>query len=60
MSEELFNYNVQTVGKLFNNGMQLLWPFRDKYENVLIFVTTPSFYGEDIRLYVISKSDLFN
>lgn len=26
MSEELFNYNVQTVGKLFNNGMQLLWP----------------------------------
>ncbi|KAE9533284.1 hypothetical protein AGLY_009325 [Aphis glycines] len=39
MSEEIFKYNFQIVGKLFNDAMQLLWPSGVKYENVLLFVT---------------------
>ncbi|KAL4091382.1 hypothetical protein QTP88_026081 [Uroleucon formosanum] len=44
ISEELFKCNFQTVGKLFNDAMQLLWPSGVKYENVLLFVTDASPY----------------
>uniref|UniRef100_A0A2S2PHA5 DUF659 domain-containing protein n=1 Tax=Schizaphis graminum TaxID=13262 RepID=A0A2S2PHA5_SCHGA len=50
MSEELFKCNFQTVGKLFNDAMQLLWPSGVKYENVLLFVT-------DVAPYMVKAAD---
>lgn len=50
MSEELFKCNFQTVGKLFNDAMQLLWPSGVKYDNVLLFVT-------DAAPYMVKAAD---
>lgn len=48
--EEHFKYNFQTIGKLFNDAIQLLQPYGVKYENVLLFVT-------DATPYIVKKSD---
>ncbi|KAL4122676.1 hypothetical protein QTP88_014961 [Uroleucon formosanum] len=50
MSEELFKCNFQTVDKLFNDAMQLLWPSGIKYENVLLFVA-------DAAPYMVKAAD---
>lgn len=37
--EHLEKSNHQTIAKLFNDFMSLLWPSRVKHENLLLFVS---------------------
>jgi len=47
MCEVLEKCNFQTIGKIFNDAMNLLWPSGVKYDEVLFFVSdAPSYYGE--------------
>jgi hypothetical protein len=39
MCEELEKCNFQTIGKIFNDAMHLLWPSGVKYKEVLFFVS---------------------
>lgn len=43
-SEQLETTNHQTIGKCFNNAMEVLWPGGIKYENVLLLVTDNAAY----------------
>lgn len=44
MCEELEKCNFQTIGKIFNDAMHLLWPSGVKYEEVLLFVSDAAPY----------------
>jgi len=50
MCEELENSNFQTIGKIFNDAMHLLWPSGVKYYKVLFFVS-------DAAPYMVKSTD---
>lgn len=52
-SEKLYKSNHQTIAKLFNASMSLLWPNDVKHGNVLLFVS-------DVAPYVVIAGKLLS
>jgi len=50
MCEELEKYNFQTIDKIFNDAMHLLWSLGVKYDKVLFFVS-------DAAPYIVKSAD---
>lgn len=50
--EELLKWNYQTVGKLINDALNILWPFGIKYKtkSCFIFNRSCAIYGENSQL----------